>query len=95
MILKAITLKLRIILQNIWRRVVGNVLMNISPSNTFLTLLLPAIFHQNCQAVLAAVSIERLNHDFKCFTMVLLLSGGLCILLGTAQVFRCSPIFPP
>ena len=42
MILLTITLKLRMVLQNIGRSVVGNVLINISPSNIFLTLLFPA-----------------------------------------------------
>ena len=56
-----VTLELTIILQNISRRVVGNVLINIPPSNMFLILHLPAIFHQNCQAVLAAVSINGLK----------------------------------
>ena len=50
MILLAIPLILRIILQNIWRRVVDDVLINISPSNIFLTFLLPASFHQKCKA---------------------------------------------
>ena len=35
--------------------------MNISPSNIFLHMRLPARFHQNCQAVLAAVSINGLR----------------------------------
>ena len=35
-----------------------NVLIDISPSNIFLTLLLPAEYHQNCQAVLAALSVN-------------------------------------
>ena len=39
MILMIITLKLRMVLQNIWRRIVGNVLIDISSSNTFLNLL--------------------------------------------------------
>ena len=54
-------LELRLILQNIWRRVVINILINISPSNIFLNMFLPAIFHQNCQAVLDVVSINGLN----------------------------------
>ena len=40
----------RKILQNTWRRIVCYVLNNISPSNIYLTLLLLARFHQNCQA---------------------------------------------
>ena len=36
-------------------------LMNISPSKMFLNILLPTIFHQNCQAVLAAVSMNGLS----------------------------------
>ena len=47
-ILLTITSKLRMILQNIWRRVVGNFLNNISPSSIFLTMLLPAAFHHLC-----------------------------------------------
>ena len=43
---------LRIMLQNILRGIVGNVLINFSPSNIFLTLLWSERFHQNCQAVL-------------------------------------------
>ena len=46
-----ITLLLRMILQNTSRRVVGNVWINISPSNIFLIVHLPARFDQNCQAV--------------------------------------------
>ena len=45
-----ISLKLRKILQNIQRRVVGKVLNNISPWNIFSNLYLPAGLHQNCQA---------------------------------------------
>ena len=48
------------ILQNIWRRVVGNVLINISPSNIFPNMLLPQRFHLHCQAVMDAVSINGL-----------------------------------
>ena len=39
MILLIITLELGMYLQTIWRRVVGNVLINISLSNIFLTML--------------------------------------------------------
>ena len=53
-ILLAITLESKMIVKNIWRRVVGNVLMNISPSTFFLTVLQPARFHQNCQAALGS-----------------------------------------
>ena len=56
-----ITLKVRIILENIWRRVVGNVQINISPLNIFLNLLLPARFHQNDQAVFGHCEYQRLN----------------------------------
>ena len=38
-----------------------NVLINISPSSIFLIMLLPARYPQNCQALLAAVSINRLK----------------------------------
>ena len=50
MILLTITLKQRMILQNIGRRVEGNVQVDISSSNSFLILLLPAKYHQKCQA---------------------------------------------
>ena len=39
------------ILQIIRRRVVGNVLINISQSNNFLAMLLPVRYHQNCKNV--------------------------------------------
>ena len=38
------------ILQNIWGRVVGNVVINISPSNIFQKMLLIEKYIQNCQA---------------------------------------------
>ena len=38
------------ILQNISRRIVGNDPVNISPSNIFFTMLLPARMNKNCQA---------------------------------------------
>ena len=50
MALFTITSELRMISQNIWRRVVENVLMNIFPLNIFLLVRLPASFYQNCQA---------------------------------------------
>ena len=50
MILLTITFELGIILQKIWRRVVGNVLINISPSNILPIVLKPERFLQNCQA---------------------------------------------
>ena len=50
MLLLMINFDLRMILQNLWRRVVGNVLMNISPSNILLTMLLPTKYHQSCSA---------------------------------------------
>ena len=56
-----ITLELIRILQNISRRVVGNVLINISPSKLFLDVISLQRFYQNCQADLAAVSINGLN----------------------------------
>ena len=49
-ILLRITLDVIMILQNISGRVVGYVLVHISPSNIFVTMLLPARFHQKCQA---------------------------------------------
>ena len=58
-------------LKNIWRRIVGNVLINISPSIIFPTVLSLARLHQNCQAALPAASINGLilcvekHHDCK------------------------------
>ena len=60
MILLEITLELTMIFKNISRRVVGNVLINISPSKVFLNMRSLQRFHQNCQADLAAVSINGL-----------------------------------
>ena len=51
-------LNLSNILKNIWRGVLCKVLIDISPSNIFPTLLSACIFHQKCQTVLAAVSIN-------------------------------------
>ena len=61
LILMTTIFELRLILQNIWRRVVIYILINISPSNIFLNMFSPAIFHQNCQAVLDFVSINGLS----------------------------------
>ena len=61
MILLMITLELRMILKNIWRSILGNVLNNIFPSNNFPHHFFSARFYRNCQAVLAAVSINGLT----------------------------------
>ena len=50
------------ILQNISRRVVGNVLINISPSDILPILLKPERFRQKCHADLTAVSIKGLRY---------------------------------
>ena len=50
------------VLQDIWGRVVGNVLLSISPSNIMLVVLKPERFHHDCQAGLTALSINGLNH---------------------------------
>ena len=50
-----ITSKLRVILENISRRVVVSVLMDISPSNIFLIMLLLERYQQNSQAVLGTL----------------------------------------
>ena len=55
------------LLENIWRRVVGNILMNISPSNISWNMLLAKRFHQNHPAVLAAVSIDGLPNEAENF----------------------------
>ena len=49
-IVVTITDKRRVILENIWRRVVGSVLIKISPSNIFISMLSPEKIHQICQA---------------------------------------------
>ena len=72
MILKTIILELHMVLQNIWKKVVGYDLFNISPSNIFLFMLLPARFNQNCQVVLAAVSINGLTFCWKLLVMICL-----------------------
>ena len=61
MILLSILFELAIILQTIWRSVVGNALINISLSIIFLNMILPEMFHQNCKSVLAVVSNNGLN----------------------------------
>ena len=61
MILLMINLKLRMILKNIRSSILGNVLNNIFPSNNFPHQFFSARFHRNCQAVLAAVSINGLK----------------------------------
>ena len=50
------------ILQNISRRVVGNDLITISPSNILPIMLWLGRFQQNCRLVLAAVSINGLKN---------------------------------
>ena len=62
MIILTITQKSRIILQDIWRRVVGNVLINISPSNMFPYMPLEKRINQNSAAVLVAVSMSGLTY---------------------------------
>ena len=66
LVLLIITVEIRMIFQIIWRGVVCYVLNNISPSNFFLTLLLPARFHQNCPLLLAAMSINGLTNPRQC-----------------------------
>ena len=61
MIFSKITLKLIIHSPNIWRRLVGWVPNNVSPSNIFLILLLFERYHQKHKAVLAAPGINRLK----------------------------------
>ena len=56
-----ITLELTLILLNISRRVVGNILINISPSNIFSTMFLLARLHQKCQAALGRCGHQRVK----------------------------------
>ena len=51
------------ILQTIWEKVV---LINISPSNRFQREISYAKYHQNCQVVLASVSINGLMQAEAC-----------------------------
>ena len=50
------------ILQNIWTKVVGNVLTNFPPANIFPTLLLPGRLHQNHQAAFDRYPYEYTAH---------------------------------
>ena len=50
------------ILQINWRGVLGSVLMDTSPPNTFPTILLPERYNLKCQAVLAATGMNKLTH---------------------------------
>ena len=64
MILLAITLRLIMVLQDIWRRVVGNVLSDNSPSNMLMALLLAAKYYCDycdLRLLLAAVSKNGLR----------------------------------
>ena len=63
LILLAIFLEIKIILQNILRRVVVNSQINISPSNVFLIMLLPARFHQSCQEVFGRCEHEWVKKE--------------------------------
>ena len=56
--LLAITLKLRLLLQDISTIVVGDVMNDISPSNIFRTMILHKRFHQNVRLLLAAAIIK-------------------------------------
>ena len=57
--------------------VVGNVLINISPSNVFpTTALLPERFYLSCKAVLAAMSSNGLIHFIACHQNDLAGLGG-------------------
>ena len=60
-LLLTVSLELEIILQNIWRRVVGGVLIDTTPSNIFSTMLLLKRFHQVFQALLAAPRVNGLT----------------------------------
>ena len=51
------------ILQNIWRRVVGNVVINISPSNIFQKMLLVEKYIQNCQACFGLFECEWVKYQ--------------------------------
>ena len=61
MILLTITWESNMISQNIWKRVVGNVRINNSPSNISANMPLSERFHQNYQAVLVPASINGLK----------------------------------
>ena len=50
MIVLAITMEIRIIFSKHLRKIVGRVLINFSPMNMFLTMLLPTRFQQNWAA---------------------------------------------
>ena len=54
----------QVVLQNIWRRVIGNVLSNISPSNIIPTLFLSEWF-QSCQATKTSLTILVKSFKWK------------------------------
>ena len=85
MILLMITLELRMILKNIWRSILGNVLNKLFPSSNFPHQFFSARFHRNCQAVLAAVSINGLNSNLDFFQI---LSSGTIPLLTITSWLR-------
>ena len=78
LILLTIILEIKIILQNIWRKVVVNVLINISPSGNFLIMLLPATFF---------FKIVRL------LWRLWALMGQLCHICGTKIIVDFNDVF--
>ena len=73
------------ILQNISRRIVGNVLIIISPSNILPILLKPERFHQKYQADLAAVSIIGLR-SHSALNISILSSSKVRLMCSTWRV---------
>ena len=71
MILLKITLELTMILQNIWGGVVGNVVINITPSNIFPKMRLIEKYIRNCQACFGLFECEWVNGEYACFWTVL------------------------
>ena len=49
------------ILQTIWRRVVGNVFINISASNIYLTMIFYARFHKNCSTAFGLLDCDFIH----------------------------------
>ena len=92
MLMKMTSGAMRMILQNIWRRVVGNVLINISPSKIFQASLSFERFIQNCQAAVCHTEcwwVNLLVLQLFCgiisvviYIWVLVYIEGICLLVG-------------
>ena len=79
------------ILQSILRRVVGYVLMNISPSNIFPTMLLFARFHQNCLSFFHSCELQWVKDVLYPLCIHILTSPHCRVNEGKVKVTGLSP----